>query len=175
MVITATAIAAVIQLRHVRASNELNAALKLFAFKESAEMQRYFAFVRQVLPTKMEDASFRADFSRVPVDRTVHPEVYVLEYYDMLGQFIQFGLVREDILMATEAVRINAIWNLFEPAIAVMRRKGSDHWIQIEYLTQRARLYLSRRRREAQVPMFERIPVTDRWLAADTADRPSGE
>jgi len=66
LVITATAIAAVIQLRHVRASNELNAALKLFAFKESAEMQRYFAFVRQVLPTKMEDASFRADFSHLP-------------------------------------------------------------------------------------------------------------
>ncbi len=58
VVIGATALAAVVQLRHLRASNQLHAMLTLVQMEESPGLEEKLHFVRAALAARMEDADF---------------------------------------------------------------------------------------------------------------------
>lgn len=167
IVISATAVAAIIQLRHLRANNQLSAVLTLFGQRETPEMQRYFSFVRNEFGAKMQDAAFRDGLTRSPIDRTVHPEMYVCDFYDQLGDLITIGLVPERVILSQEAFRIEAFWDLLSPAIAVMRRDGGgDYYIGFEFLARKAREFIARSRARPAV-RFKRMETPDPWLEVD--------
>jgi len=173
VVIAATAIAAIVQLRHIRASNQLNIVLGYLNQVENKEMQQRFAFVRNELAKKMEEPAFRAGLEAPPIDRIEHPEMYVMDYYDNLGRVMSLRLVDDNVILRGEAFRAMAFWKLLEPTIGVIRRYRPDRshyidfFIDFEYLVCRARQYASDPRVLDRLPPFPRIPITDKWLAID--------
>lgn len=173
VVIAATAIAAIVQLRHIRASNQLNIVLGYLNQAESKEMQERLAFVRNELAKKMGDPAFRAGLEAPPIDRIEHPEMYVMDYYDNLGRVMSLRLVDDNVILAGEAFRAMAFWKLLEPTIGVIRRYRpdrshyADFFVDFEYLVSRARQYASDPHVLDRLPKFPRIPIADKWSVID--------
>ena len=89
IVIAMTAIAALIQLRHLRSSNQLNAMLKLLELEQSPQLEARFHFVRAELATRMKDPEFRASLDAKPIDRTLHPERHVIAWFEQIGSWMK--------------------------------------------------------------------------------------
>jgi hypothetical protein len=173
-IIAATAIAAVIQLRHIRASNELSAFNEGLELWYSQAVQDGFKFIQHDLKRKMEDPQFRRELdSSGVVDHSTHPDLNVLDYFDNLGVMVSLGLLREDIILHPAAQLIDNLWTMLGPTIAIMRRKrGRQLWVSFEYFAYRARLWQHRYPSGFQVRGWNRLPNPDIWLSADTTHTP---
>jgi hypothetical protein len=66
VVIAATAIAAFVQLRHIRRANELAGLLSTFAMLQDPSVREMVNYVRHALPERMKDADFRASLLEIP-------------------------------------------------------------------------------------------------------------
>src|SRR5207253_6109507 len=121
LVISVTAVAAFIQLRHLRARNQLSAMLKLLELEQSPELERRFHFVRVQLREKMEDPAFRASLGARPVDRTVHPERHVIAWFEHIGAWMKSGLIDEQVYLEHASPIIAQYWMLLEPSVSAMR------------------------------------------------------
>jgi len=83
VVLLTAAVAALVQLRHIRASNDLSTFSEAFELWYSPAVQEGITFIHRELPTKMEDPAFRRGLETAgPVDRVQHPEVNVLDFFD---------------------------------------------------------------------------------------------
>jgi hypothetical protein len=83
-VFAATAVAALIQLRHLRASNQLDAMLSIMQVWYEPKLQEHLAYVRSGLQRKLQAEDYlgdlRADIAQGrPVSRAEHPEFFVLD------------------------------------------------------------------------------------------------
>src|SRR5215470_6619668 len=83
VVIAATAVAALVQLRHLRAANDMAAASMIIMEFEGEELRDAFAFVRMQLKQRLEDPAFRAEIEGAVQDRSTHPEIAVLNFFDL--------------------------------------------------------------------------------------------
>ena len=96
LVIGATAVVAVIQLRHMRSSNQIAAAMRIHDVVESEEFQIARRFIRDDLAKRLEDPEFRRAFG-VAANRDTRPVILVGNYYEEIGIFVKYGLVDENI------------------------------------------------------------------------------
>jgi len=170
-IIGATAIAAVVQLRHIRASNELSAYNEMLELWYSPQVQDGFRFIQHDLKRKMEDPQFRQELDTAGVvDHATHPDLNVLDFFDNVGVMVSLGMLREDIIMHPASQLIDNLWTMLGPTIAIMRRKrGRQLWVSFEYLAYRARFWQQRYPDGFQSGNWERLPNPDAWLSADTA------
>ena len=134
VVISATAIAALVQLRHLRVSNQLQSLLTLIQMPLEPKLNEAFSFVQRDFPAKMEDKTFRDQLEKIrPLDRSIHKELYVCDYYERIGSAIKYGLISADFYLDNSSPL--QYWRLIEPAIALMRREHGP-WVyeNFEYL-----------------------------------------
>jgi hypothetical protein len=104
------------------AGNQISTILGLSSELESTEMQEHYTFILKELAQKMKDPVFRAGYETTPVDRSTHPEMYVLEFYHELGVLAISGLVDKNALLMLELYRLPAVWERLEPSLAMLRR-----------------------------------------------------
>lgn len=70
VVISATAVAALVQLRHLRAGNQISAFVAMVQMYESPELKEPLHFVNADLANRLEDPAFRAGLRTRPVQST---------------------------------------------------------------------------------------------------------
>jgi len=143
IVITITAIAAFIQLHHLRASNQLSAMLKLLELEQSPGLEARFHFVRTELAARMKDTAFRDSLDDRPVDRTVHPERHVIAWFEHIGAWMKNGLIDERTYLEYASPIIRQYWALLAPIVKRIRRTR-EPWLleDFEYLAARAKLWM---------------------------------
>ncbi|GEM_PF-969605 len=168
-VLLAAAIAALVQLGHIRASNELNTFSEAFELWYSAPVQDGLAFINHGLEAKMQDPQFRHELDTAgPVDRGRHPELHVVDFIDNFAIYIVVGKMREDMIMHAAAQLIEHFWRILSPTIAIMRRqRGQQLYVSFEYLAYRARLWNARYPNGYVPKGFNRLPNPDVWRDAD--------
>jgi hypothetical protein len=133
-----------VQLRHLRASNQLTAMLKLLELEQSPLLEQRFHFVRTQLPEKMGDPAFRTSLAAQPVDRTIHPERHVIAWFEHIGAWMKHGLVDERAYLEIESPIIVQFWTLLAPTVAIMRRTRTPSLLEdFEYVAARARRWLT--------------------------------
>jgi len=140
LVIFVTAIAALIQLRHLRVNNQLQALLAILRMPYEATLAESFDFVlSDEFSACMADPAFRAELVDLkPPDRRVHKELRVCDYYERLGSCIKFGLIAEELYFDNSSP--DRFWQVIEPAIALYREKrGPMVYANFEYLVIRSR------------------------------------
>ena len=139
VVISATGIAALVQLRHLRKSNELQGLMTVLTLNYETAVQDAFRFLTHDFPSKMKDPSFRQQLDTDgPVDRLVHKELEICDYFERIGSFVKNGLISENLYMDCSVPEL--FWGALEPAIAIMRRKrGPTVYENFEYLAIRSR------------------------------------
>ena len=89
VVVAAAAAAAVIQLRHLRASNQLSGLLTVLETWQNAQFQEWMEFVRDELPIRVTEPAFIESLRKVPVNRRVHPELHVCDWYEQVGSYMK--------------------------------------------------------------------------------------
>lgn len=140
LVIAASAIAAVVQLRHMRSGNQINATLGLFdkwAGPEARKLQAY-VFSGEV-EKKLEDPAYRAGLMRMPIDRVAYPEVSYIDFWESLGSMFKLRYFEERAFMESGGFTAIMAWERMMPVIAIIRRKrGPTVYDNFEYMVSRA-------------------------------------
>jgi len=166
LVIAATAIAALVQLRHLRISNQLEALLAILSLPYDPVLSESFQFVSHELESRMRDPEFRRGLEAARVDRQVHKEMQVCDYYERLGSIVKNGLIPEELYFDNSTPE--QYWKLLSQVIAIRRRvRGPVAYDNFEYLIARSRAY-DRRHPNGTYPLnMERVEIEDMWLAED--------
>jgi len=169
VVIGASALAALIQLRHMRAGNQLEALLSLERDFRTPEIQSALKYVQQHLAGRLQDRAYRQELETIGVvDATVHPELVVCNWFNELGTLVKHRLVSESTFMDLFARLIVYCWKHVAPAVAIMRRsRGDFQYHDFEYLTMRAQAWLDRNPHGVFPRSVSRSPLPDPWRDAD--------
>lgn len=172
VVIAATALAAVLQLRHMRAANKIAQIQAFFTEYEGPELRDAFRFVRTELAERLKDPAFRTELRNPEgVDRVAHPEISICNFFDQWGLYYRDGVIDRTSFMRVNAGVIDGFWTKLEPVVAITAAVdgGNSAFEQFEYLTVQARRWL------AQYPAGDyprgeaRIPLDDPWADEDKA------
>lgn len=169
LVIGASAIAALIQLRHLRANNQLGALLSLEHEFHTEALQNSFRFVQAEFGIRLRDRAFREQLERIGfIDSRAHPEMDVLNWFNEMGTLLKNGLVEETAFMELFGRLAVQYWEMLAPAIAILRRRrGNAQFHNFEYLAIRARKWLSDHPHGHFPKGAQRIPILDEWKETD--------
>lgn len=169
VVIVGSVIAAMAQLRHIRAGNQLQGLLSLERdFREPA-VQAALSYVQEQLAQRLEDPAYRRRLAAIGfLDPALHPEMIACNWLNEMGTLVKRGLVSEDTFMDLFARLIVHCWGQLSPAIAIMRRtRGPAQYHDFEYLAARAMAWLKQNPQGMSPHSFARLPLHDRWAEAD--------
>ena len=163
LVVAASAIAALLQLRHIRAANQITASLALINRISTPEFQRMLQFVfHGELDRALEDPKYRAGLLKTPVDLANHPEASLLAYWEQMGSIIKLGLTSEAAFMDTTSSQCIAAWNKLAPVIALVRRvRGPQIYDNFEWLTSRSIMWEANHPEGGFLNNAPRLPLTD--------------
>ncbi|MBV8374417.1 MAG: DUF4760 domain-containing protein [Candidatus Eremiobacteraeota bacterium] len=173
LVIAATAIAAVVQLRHARSSNHIAALNELRETMETPGFQSAQHFVRTQLPAKLQDASFRYQFANrsARTDETrplIENAIAVGNFFENLGVLVKLGLVDKDIASEVWGNLVIDAWKDLEPLVPISRRdQGNTIWENFEYLTVLTQDWWAAHPTGTYPARVRRIAVKDKFLEAD--------
>jgi hypothetical protein len=135
VVIAATAIAALIQLRHLRAGNQLQAMLDINDRWNGPELQRVIRYVRYELPDKVKDPGYARSLEEHMRDTERHPEMQLADWWEQIGTMVKHGLIMEDPFLDLGGASVVGHWNLLTTTIAIVRVNRSPAVFEnFEYL-----------------------------------------
>lgn len=172
VVILASVAAALIQLRHIRAGNQLQALLSLEHDFRAPELQAALTYLQERLPQRLEDPQYRRELEKIGyVDPALHPEMVACHWLNEMGTLVKRGYVAEDTFMDLFARLIAFCWRHASPAIAIMRRtRGETQYHDFEYLALRAAAWLRRNPQGMFPRALARTPLPDPWREIDRAE-----
>lgn len=137
LVIGASAIAALLQLRHMRKSNEIEVIAKWTETIESAQFQEARSFVLGRLPLILSDRARVAALSWNPIPPEIAAPVRtVCNHFESVGAFVKMGSVDARIACELWALVVLDCWRAVAPVAQLIREQyGSDGvWENFEYL-----------------------------------------
>jgi hypothetical protein len=137
LVIAATAIAAVVQLRHMRASNQLEGLLSVLARVEDSNFNRWVTEAQRQLPGMMADPAYRQSVLDGTYDRNV-AWLNLANSYDWVGSLVKNKLIPEEAFLDVYSYRIQNAWRIIEPMAALVRPVAPGVWENFEYLCVKA-------------------------------------
>ena len=145
LVVSLASVAALVQLRHLRAANTLNGLLEVLRQWQDPRLQNDLGFVRNELPARLRDPSYRESLRQRPVDRTVHRELFVCDWYEQIGSYLKHGLLDERVFMDVSCSSVSNAWRNCWPAIEIMRESAGDQLYEnFEYAAVRGRMFIER-------------------------------
>jgi hypothetical protein len=171
IVICTSVVAALIQLRHIRTGNQLQALLSLEHDFRAPELQAALRYVQEELPKRLADTAYRRELETIGfIDPAAHPEMIACNWLNEMGTLVKRGLVSEDTFMDLFARLIAHCWRQIAPAIAIMRRtRGQAQYHDFEYLASRAAAWLEKNPQGMSPRSFTRLLLADRWVDEDRA------
>lgn len=165
LVIAATAIAAIFQLRHMRASNQLEGLLSVLARVEDANFNAWLTDTQRQLPVLLSDPEYVQTVVENTFDRSV-AWLQLGNSYDWVGSLIKNRLIPVDAFLDVYSFRITQAWELMQPITVLARRNSSDAvWENFEYLYVKAQEWNKRHEHgnyprnvpHAKLPRFEDV------------------
>jgi hypothetical protein len=134
IVIGATAIAAVVQLRHMRASNQLQGLLSVLARVEDSNFNRWVTAAQRQLPEMLADPVYRQSIIDGTFDRDVS-WLNLANSYDWVGSLVKNRLIPIGAFLDVYSFRVMQAWKVIEPVAALVRPHAGDAvWENFEYL-----------------------------------------
>ena len=175
VVIGVTAIVAMIQLRHMRASNQLEGLLSVLARVEDVNFNAWLSETQRQLPKLMADP----EYVRSVLDNTFDRNVAWLQLgnsYDWVGSLVKNRLIPKDPFLDVYAFRIIQAWDLMKPITVLARhRVGDAVWENFEYLAIVAQVWIDNPRRASypkHVPHAELPPFAEMFPDQVTSPEP---
>jgi hypothetical protein len=173
LVIAATAIAALVQLRHARSANLIEGLSEVRRTFTSADFQAAQQFVLAELPKKWQEPEFRYQqitrSARTPENQVLISKInQVGNTYENVGLLVKRQLI--DGIMALDLYSGNAIgaWESLAPlTVAMRRRAGNALWENFEYFFVLAQDWQAAHPNGTYPPGVRRIALADELREAD--------
>jgi len=157
-IIAATAVAAMVQLRHLRAGNQINAMLSIGNQIDTKAFSDAITLVRARLDSTLEDPAYR-DYVRarnlgiaLPAVSEEYRELHhaallVGNLYEELGILVKNGVVDRDMLLDRYGFNISILWNAVSRWVGWVRATTGNNgiWENFEYLTVLAQDFMHER------------------------------
>jgi hypothetical protein len=145
VVIAGTAIAALVQLRHARSSNQIAAITEMRETLESEKFTRAWRFVADQVPKLIADPAGRNKLGAV----IFHPEIEavrdVANFFEVMGTFVKLGIVDQALVCDLWDGVVFKSWKHLEPVVMIRRQVSSPGlWSNFEYLAVLCEKSLSR-------------------------------
>ena len=165
VVIAATAVAALIQLRHLRAANDMAASNMFIQEYEGPDLRDAFSFVRSRLAQSLEDPDFREELRVGRLDRVKHPEIAVCNFFDQWGGYYRQGAINRTMFMRHNAGVVLAFWQDLEPVVALSAERlgANTAFEQFEFLVVQAQEWSASHPGGDYPKGVQRLPLTNRW------------
>ena len=168
LVIAATAIAALGQLRHMRGSNQIDALTECREVMESADFQRATRFIAHELPTLLEDPKTREALTNPPIPDHLRAITTVGNFFESMGGFVKHGIIDAEIACDLWAGIVVASWSRLKPVLAITRRKaGPGLWENFEYLASISEEWRERYPEGRYPARRKRLLIEDTWRSDD--------
>ncbi|GAC1502182.1 MAG: hypothetical protein NVS1B14_06830 [Vulcanimicrobiaceae bacterium] len=167
-VLAITAVAAVVQLRHIRVGNQLGAVLTVMKLWQTSEIQDSLDYVRRDLPAKLTDP----EYLRAVESGIIEPQVRIaIDFHEQLGYFLHQRLIHDSFLGVYSPTG-SAMWERLSPIVFLGRRRSGNSYIQhFEYFAARERQWKAR-----EPGLFSgdlaRLPLRDPWAELTAAKQP---
>ncbi|HEY7994219.1 MAG TPA: hypothetical protein VID24_08415 [Candidatus Eremiobacteraceae bacterium] len=157
VVIAATAVAALVQLRHLRAQNQISGQLALRQVLLDRDFLEAVGRARQEVPMLMKEPAFRKYVADYHLGLAEDNERYDSLYEEILlvgrnleniGNMVRNGLTDGRIFIEQWSPLVIVAWNAIEPLLRIRRvaERGDYAWEDFEYLTVLARRWLAENR-----------------------------
>jgi diadenosine tetraphosphatase ApaH/serine/threonine PP2A family protein phosphatase len=145
--VAATAIAALVQLRHLRAGNQIAGQLAMVNLFQGPEFESAMQRARRDLPRLLTDTSFRTFVARARTEYPVDTPAEFIEVWtaaslvgshlENIGNMVRNGLTDRRIFLEQWTPLVTSAWTLLEPIIVLRREatRSDTPWEDFEYLT----------------------------------------
>jgi hypothetical protein len=173
LVIAATAIAAVVQLRHARSSNHIAALNELRETMETPQFQAAQHFIDTQLTAALQNPAFRYSLAtpeaRTDEMRPLWEHLRAIgNFYEGMGVLVKTGLVDRELVSQIWADQVNTAWEKLGPVAAIARRRTGDAlWENFEYLAVLQQDWLAAHPKGTYPAGVRRTQLKDVWLEAD--------
>jgi hypothetical protein len=164
VVITASAIAALVQLRHMRGSNQIVALTECRETLESPEFREAQRFVSYELPKRLNDPREREKIVALPFSGEYEAIGTVANFFESMGLFVKTGIIDRRIACDFWAFVVLRNWNALLPVTTFIRAAVQTDalWENFEYMAMLSKSY-SEQHPISYPPKAPRMPV-DRSL-----------
>jgi hypothetical protein len=170
VVLAVTAIVAVIQLRHIRGSNQVAA---LDEFREALDSPDYRAGVLASMDLfrRMDDPEVRRALEGEVLPEWMQPITYLFRLFETFGTYVKHDILDRRIVFDLWRIVFTDNWDRLAPAIVVIRRTEGPAFLEnFEMLASLAKLHTGLSSYPRNLP---RIAPEDRWLPYDRPQRPN--
>lgn len=164
-VIAATAITAIIQLRHIHGANQLTGLLHLTEAWRSDQLQRANRFIHEELAQRLRDPEYRTELMRPDPDRRTHDELIVADMLEQTGSYIKYGMIDGEQFLDLTFGYVIHMWNCLREVVALRRAAGNTNamYENFEYLASLA-LALEKKLKQGNYPRgARRLMAEDEW------------
>lgn len=173
VVIGATAMVALIQLRHMRNSNQIAVFTEIRRRMESPDFQDSLRFIRYELPQKINDSAFRFRL----LDRNSSEGKMVVDVGNFLDSaiapLVKHGMVEHDLACDVFYYPVVMCWDTLAPFIATSRTMlGYRMWEDFEYLTLLCKDFRVRFPRGTYPRGAAALPMPESWPEAASSSVP---
>lgn len=167
LVIGATAIVTLIQLRHIRNSNQIAVFTEIRHRMAAPDFQDALQFIRYEVPQKLNDSAFRVRL----LDRTSSEAKVVVDVGSFLDSavapLVKHGMVDRNLACDLFYYPVVMCWDTLASYIASSRTiVGYRMWEDFEYLTLLCKKFRSRFPRGTYPPGAAALPLPEPWAEA---------
>jgi hypothetical protein len=144
VVLASAAVAAMIQLSHMRAANQLAAFMAINASGQTPAMLDLLDFTYQKLPSLIQSGpEYVQRFAEGTVPLKDSPLLLGF-WFDQIGTVLRQKLVSPDVIFqGTGAYALLRCWQLMYPLIEATRTRAPSAFLHFEYAAVRAKLWLA--------------------------------
>lgn len=145
VVIAATAIAALVQLRHMRSSNQIAALTDVRETLESERFTQARRFISEQMPRLISTPAGRSQLAAPPpMPRELESIRMLANFFENLGAFVRHGII--DATLACELWNSVVLdtWEQLEPVVVIRRHRNAGLWENFEYLAVLSDNYIRR-------------------------------
>lgn len=145
LVIAASALAAAVQIRHLRTGNQISAYNECRETMEGSEFREALAFIRNEIPqrladpktvTAIADSALRSEYAGLRL---------VANLFESMGLFVRSGMMDQQIACELWSGIVLTSWKNLRPLTAELRRRhGPGVWINFEYMAVLAEDFIRR-------------------------------
>lgn len=146
LVIAASAFAALLQLRHMRGSNQIVALTECRETLESPEFREAQRFASYELPKRLRDPDARLNIAQLPFSGEYESIGTVANFFESMGTFVKTGIIDAGLACDLWAYVVVRNWNALLPVITYVREDlGTPSlWENFEYLAWMSSEYMKR-------------------------------
>lgn len=144
IVIAASAVAALLQLRHMRGSNQIAALTECRETLESEAFQEARYFVQRQLPDVLKDSEIQRKLVEEAFPKELRHAQYVANFFESMGAFVRFNIIDRTIACDLWSTVVLASWEALSPVTRVLRHRDPGVWENFEYLAVLSKQFIER-------------------------------